>query len=138
MSSNNIAALNTAAAGLRAQTARMKVIAENIANASSTGPTAGSNPYQRKIATFGQVLDRETGEKEVKMTRVVADKSDFKLRYDPTHPAADARGYVKMPNVNTLLEAMDMREAQRAYEANLNVIESARAIASRTLDLLKK
>lgn len=138
MANNNISTLNTAAAGLRAQTARMKVIAENIANASSTGTTAGSNPYQRKVATFGQVLDRETGEKEVKMTRVVSDTSDFKLRYDPTHPAADASGYVKMPNVNTLLEAMDMREAQRAYEANLNVVESARAIASRTLELLKK
>jgi flagellar basal-body rod protein FlgC len=132
------ATLNIAASGLRAQTARMKVIAENIANANSTAQTVGGNPYQRKVATFGQVLDRESGQKEVRLTKVSADKSEFKLRYDPSHPAADANGYVKMPNVNTLLEAMDMREAQRAYEANLNVVESARAMMGKTIDLLKR
>ena len=130
--------LSIAASGLRAQTARMKVIAENIANANSTSPNAGGNPYQRKIATFGQVLNRETGTSEVKMTKVVKDQSEFKLRYDPTHPAANAEGYVKMPNVNTLLEAMDMREAQRAYEANLNVVESARNMLGKTIDLLRR
>jgi flagellar basal-body rod protein FlgC len=132
------AALNIAASGLRAQTARMKVIAENIANANSTAPNAGADPYRRKVATFGQVLDRETGTNEVKMTGVSADRSEFRLRYDPTHPGADANGYVKMPNVNTLIESMDMREAQRAYEANLNVVESARAMMSRTIDLLRR
>ncbi len=137
MADNNIT-LSIAASGLRAQTARMKVIAENIANASSTANTPGGNPFQRKIATFGQVMDRETGVNEVKMTNTIADRSEFKLRYDPSHPGADAEGYVKMPNVNTLLEAMDMREAQRAYEANLNVVESARAMMSRTIDLLKR
>lgn len=137
MSEINIS-MNIAASGLRAQTARMKVIAENIANANSTAITEGGNPYQRKIATFGQVLNRETGTSEVKMTKVVKDQSDFKLRYDPTHPAANAEGYVKMPNVNTLLEAMDMREAQRAYEANLNVVESARNMLGKTIDLLRR
>lgn len=131
-------AMNIAASGLRAQTARMKVIAENIANANSTSVVQGGDPYQRKIATFGQVLNRETGTSEVKMTKVVKDQSDFKLRYDPTHPGADANGYVKMPNVNTLLEAMDMREAQRAYEANLNIVESARNMMSKTIDLLRR
>lgn len=131
-------ALNVAASGLRAQTARMKVIAENIANSTSTGTNPGENPYQRKIATFGQALDRETGAPQVKMTGVKRDTSEFKLRYDPAHPAADASGYVKMPNVNTLLEAMDMREAQRAYEANLNVVESARSMMSKTIDLLRR
>jgi flagellar basal-body rod protein FlgC len=131
-------ALTIAATGLRAQTARMKVIAENIANANSTAPNPGADPYQRKIATFGQVLDRETGGTGVKMTGVQRDRSEFRLRYDPTHPGADANGYVKMPNVNTLLESMDMREAQRAYEANLNVVESARAMMTRTIDLLRR
>ena len=128
------AALNVAASGLRAQTARMKVIAENIANANSTAPNPGADPYQRKVSVFGQVLNRENGTTEVKMTKVQKDTSEFRLRYDPTHPGANAEGYVKMPNVNTLIESLDMREAQRAYEANLNVVESARAMRSRTLD----
>ena len=132
------AALNVAASGLRAQTARMKVIAENIANANSTAPNPDANPYQRKVSVFGQVLNRENGTTEVKMTKVQKDTSEFRLRYDPTHPGANAEGYVKMPNVNTLIESLDMREAQRAYEANLNVVESARAMMSRTLDLLRR
>ena len=132
------AALNVAASGLRAQTARMKVIAENIANANSTAPNPDADPYQRKVSVFGQVLNRENGTTEVKMTKVQKDRSEFRLRYDPTHPGANAEGYVKMPNVNTLIESLDMREAQRAYEANLNVVESARAMMSRTLDLLRR
>jgi flagellar basal-body rod protein FlgC len=132
------AALNVAASGLRAQTARMKVIAENIANANSTAPNPDVDPYQRKVSVFGQVLNRENGTTEVKMTKVQKDTSEFRLRYDPTHPGANAEGYVKMPNVNTLIESLDMREAQRAYEANLNVVESARAMMSRTLDLLRR
>jgi len=132
------AALNVAASGLRAQTARMKVIAENIANANSTAPNPDADPYQRKVSVFGQVMNRENGATEVKMTKVQKDTSEFRLRYDPTHPGANAEGYVKMPNVNTLIESLDMREAQRAYEANLNVVESARAMMSRTLDLLRR
>ncbi len=131
-------ALSIAASGIRAQTARMKIIAENIANANSTSTFAGGNPYQRQIPTFGQVLDRETGIKHVKMTKAALDNSEFKLKYDPTHPGADQNGMVKMPNVNSLLEAMDMREAQRAYEANLNIIESARSMMVKTIDLLKR
>lgn len=137
MADMNIA-LSIAASGLRAQTARMKTIAENIANASSTANAPGGDPYRRKVANFGQVLDRESGITQVRMTGVSRDKAEFKLRYDPTHPGADANGYVKMPNVNTLLEAMDMREAQRAYEANLNVVESARAMLGKTIDLLRR
>jgi flagellar basal-body rod protein FlgC len=132
------AALGVAASGLRAQTARMKVIAENIANANSTGTTPGAVPYTRQIPTFGQVLDRETGATTVRMTGVQQDQAEFRMRYDPNHPAADATGYVRLPNVNTLVESMDMREAQRAYEANLNVIESARAMLTRTIDLLRR
>ncbi|GIU67434.1 flagellar basal body rod protein FlgC [Candidatus Phycosocius spiralis] len=131
-------ALNVAASGLRAQTARMKVIAENIANANNTAPNPADNPYRRKVPVFGQVLNREKGLTEVKMTKVIPDNSDYRLRYDPTHPGANAEGYVKMPNVNTLIETLDMREAQRAYEANLNVVESARAMMSRTIDVLRR
>jgi flagellar basal-body rod protein FlgC len=116
----------------------MKVIAENIANAKSTAPNPDADPYQRKVSVFGQVMNRENGTTEVKMTKVQKDTSEFRLRYDPTHPGANAEGYVKMPNVNTLIESLDMREAQRAYEANLNVVESARAMMSRTLDLLRR
>jgi flagellar basal-body rod protein FlgC len=132
------AALGVAASGLRAQTARMKVIAENIANANSTGTQPGAAPYTRQIPVFGQVLDRETGTSQVRMTGVQRDAAEFRLRYDPNHPAADGQGMVRLPNVNTLVESMDMREAQRAYEANLNVVESARAMLTRTIDLLRR
>jgi flagellar basal-body rod protein FlgC len=131
-------ALGVAASGLRAQTARMKVIAENIANANSTGVAPGAPPYRRQIPTFGEMVDRETGASLVRMKGVQLDQGDFRLRYDPTHPAANAEGYVQLPNVNTLIESMDMREAQRAYEANLNVVETARSMMSRTLELLRR
>lgn len=130
--------LDVAASGLRAQTARMRIIAENLANASSTSQTPGGDPYRRRVPTFASVLDRETGAREVKMDGVKPDKGEFSKRFDPGNPAADANGYVKMPNVNSLIEMMDMREAQRAYEANLNVVESARAMLSRTIDLLRR
>ena len=129
------AALNVAASGLRAQTARMKVIAENIANASSTAPNPGADPYRRKLATFGQVLDRESGATEVKMTGIQKDQSEFRLRYDPTHPGANGDGYVKLPNVNTLIESMDMREAQRAYEANAQTIKTQDQVMSTLVNL---
>jgi flagellar basal-body rod protein FlgC len=137
MSDMNMA-LGVAASGLRAQTARMKVIAENIANANSTGVTPGEAPYRRQVPTFGEMVDRETGASMVRMTGVQLDQGDFRLRYDPTHPAANGEGYVQMPNVNTLIESMDMREAQRAYEANLNVVETARSMLTRTLELLRR
>ena len=114
----------------------MRVIAENLANANSTSRTAGGDPYRRQIPVFKPT--NVQGAEGVQMLRVDPDQSDFKTEYDPGNPAADAKGYVKLPNVNSLVEALDMKEAQRAYEANLNVIETARSMESRTLDILKK
>lgn len=129
-------AMAAAATALRAQQSRMRVIAENIANAQSTALQPGGEPYRRRVPVFqARELDGATG---VALTQVRDDPSDFRLEYDPQHPAANAEGYVLRPNVNTLIESMDMREAQRAYEANLNVIETARAMEQRTLDLLKR
>lgn len=129
-------AMSVAASALRAQQSRMRVIAENIANANSTAPVAGGDPYRRQMPVFqARNLNGSTG---VVLADVRPDQSDFKLEYDPAHPAADAEGYVRRPNVDTLVEAMDMREAQRAYEANLNVIETARVMESRTLDIIKR
>ncbi|HEV7351678.1 MAG TPA: flagellar basal body rod protein FlgC [Brevundimonas sp.] len=125
-----------AATALRAQQSRMRVIAENIANAQSTALQPGGEPYRRRVPVFqARELNGATG---VALAEVRDDPSDFRLEYDPQHPAANAEGYVLRPNVNTLIESMDMREAQRAYEANLNVIETARAMEQRTLDLLKR
>lgn len=125
-----------AASALRAQQARMRVIAENMANANSTSKTAGGDPYRRQVPVFSP--SKIQGWQGVKMDKVQPDQSAFKTEYEPGHPSADAQGYVKLPNVDPLVEALDMREAQRAYEANLNVIETARAMEMRTLDLLKK
>ena len=125
-----------AASALRAQQARMRIIAENLANADSTSKTAGGDPYRRQAPVFEPT--KVAGGKGVRMSKVEPDQSAFRQEYDPGHPSADDKGYVKLPNVNTLIEAMDMRQAQRAYEANLNVIETARAMEMRTLDLLKK
>ena len=125
-----------AATALRAQQARMRVIAENMANANSVSRQPGGDPYRRQIPVFqAREVDGATG---VALAEVRPDRSDFKMDYDPSHPAANAQGYVMRPNVDTLVEAMDMREAQRAYEANLNVIETARSMEQRTLDILKK
>jgi flagellar basal-body rod protein FlgC len=130
------AAMRVAASGMRAQQARMRIIAENLANANSTARVAGGDPYRRQVPVF-QPRAVEGGE-GVSMTRVEPDSGDFRSTYDPGHPAADAQGYVKLPNVDPLIEALDMKEAQRAYEANLSVIETARAMEMRTLDLLKR
>lgn len=126
-----------AASALRAQQQRMRVIAENIANENSIATTPGGDPYRRRMPTFEskQIQPGVTG---VTMTGIREDQSAFKTTYDPGNPAADAKGYVKTPNVDGLIEALDMREASRAYEANLNVIETARSMQSRTLDILKK
>jgi flagellar basal-body rod protein FlgC len=125
-----------AASALQAQQARMRVIAENIANADSTATSGGGDPYRRQAPVFEPMV-LEGGAVGVAMTRVETDQSAFKTEYSPGNPAADAKGYVKMPNVDPLTEAMDMREAQRAYEANLSVIENQRTMDSRTVDLLK-
>jgi len=129
-------AMAAAATALRAQQSRMRIIAENIANADSTALQPGGEPYRRRVPVFeARELNGATG---VALAQVRDDPGDFRLEYDPQHPAANAEGYVLRPNVNTLIESMDMREAQRAYEANLNVIETARAMEQRTLDLLKR
>lgn len=127
-----------AASGLKAQSGRMRIIAENIANSDSTAKTAGGDPYRRKIPTFQDSLDRSLGVETVKLGRTLLDSSEFQLKYMPGHPGADASGYVKMPNVNGLIEAMDMREAQRSYEANLNLIQASRRMIAQTIDILKR
>ena len=126
-----------AASGLRAQSGRMKVVSENLANADSTAERAGADPYRRKVTTFQGKLDRELDVKTVELGRVRKDQSPFKNKFDPGHPAADVNGQVKTPNVNSLIETMDLREAQRSYEANLNVITSARRMIQRTIDILR-
>jgi len=129
--------LSIAASGLRAQSGRMRIIAENLANADSTAQTANGNPYRRKIPTFRATMDRTLGASVVGLGRVRTDTSPYRLKYEPGHPAADANGNVKYPNVNPLIEMTDMREAQRSYEANLDVIGATRRMLQRTLDILK-
>lgn len=125
------------AAGMKAQGERLRVIAENLANQDSAPTRPGGDPYQRRMVTFKNVLDREMNINKVKVDRVRQDQTEFPLKYDPTLPAANEYGYVKMPNVNALVELMDMREAQRSYEANLNMIEVSKSMLARTLDLLR-
>jgi flagellar basal-body rod protein FlgC len=125
-----------AVSALKAQQARMRVIAENIANADSTATTATGTPYRRQTPVFQ--TSKIDGANGVKLAHVIQDNSPFKLEYDPGHPAADANGYVRKPNVDGLLETMDLREAQRAYEANLNVIDTANAMDASTLGILTK
>jgi flagellar basal-body rod protein FlgC len=126
-----------AASGQRAQAGRKRVISENIANADSTASTKGGDPYRRKIPTFRAELDRSLGAEVVSLGRLHLDPTDFRQKYEPGNPAADARGYVKYPNVNDLVEMTDMRDAQRSYEANLDVIGATRRMIQRTLDILK-
>lgn len=131
-------AMQISASGMRVQGTRLRVIAENIANAGTTGDTPGADPYQRQTITFKNELDRELGIRKVEVDDIGVDtESDFTLKFEPDHPAADNEGYVKYPNVSTLIEAMDSREAQRSYEANLGMIEQARTMAMRTIDMLR-
>jgi flagellar basal-body rod protein FlgC len=126
-----------AASGLRAQAGRMRVISENVANAETTAPRAGANPYRRKIPTFRSEMDRALDAKVVALGPVRTDPSDFRTKYEPGHPAADGNGYVRYPNVNSVVEMTDMRDAQRSYEANLNVIGATRRMIQRTIDILR-
>jgi len=126
-----------AASGLRAQSGRMRVLSENIANAESTAQRPGGNPYRRKIPTFRSEIDRTLDAQTIVMGKVKTDPTDFRIKYEPGHPSADDKGYVKYPNVNSLVEMTDMREAQRSYEANLNVISATRRMIQRTIDLLR-
>jgi flagellar basal-body rod protein FlgC len=132
-----IKSMAIAASGLRAQASRMRIISENIANADSTPNTPGADPYRRKVVSFSSEFDRALDANTVTLGNVKADTSDFRLKYEPGHPAADANGNVKYPNVNSLVEMTDMREAQRSYEANINVISATRRMIQRTLDILK-
>ena len=129
--------MQIAASGLRAQTGRMQVIAENVANADSTAQRPGGDPYRRKIPTFRSEMDRALEANTVTMGKVRLDPTDFRTKYEPGHPAADQNGYVKYPNINSVIEMNDMREAQRSYEANTNVITATRRMIQRTIDLLR-
>lgn len=132
-----LASIKIAATGLHAQTARMRVIAENMANADSAGKTPEEDPYRRRVPTFKAEFDNEVGGTTVEIGRLALDQSEFESRYEPGHPAADEAGYVRYPNVDPLIEAMDMREAQRTYEANLNVVSATRSMVGQTLDILR-
>jgi len=129
--------ISVAASGLKAQSGRMRVVAENIANADSTADRPGADPYRRRIPTFSQRFDQQLQANVVGLGRVQTDQAPFRTRFEPGHPAADLKGEVKLPNVNTLIETIDMREAQRSYEANLNLITATRRMISRTLEILR-
>ena len=126
-----------AASGLRAQAGRMRIISENIANADSTPSSPGAEPYRRKVPSFRTEIDRTLNVRLVELGKTRTDTSDFQVKYEPGHPAADKNGNVKFPNVNPILEMTDMREAQRSYEANINVITATRRMLQRTIDILK-
>jgi flagellar basal-body rod protein FlgC len=130
-------AMAISAAGMKAQSMRMRVISENLANSETTGEKPGADPYRRKTISFKDSLDRENGVDKVEVNRIDRDQSDFRLKYDPSHPAADKDGYVKLPNVNPLIETMDMREANRSYEANLSAIELSRGMLMKTISMLQ-
>lgn len=126
----------TAASGMRAQGERLRVVSENVANANSTSNKPGGDPYQRKIVNFEKGIDASTGAAIVQLGEVEADTSSFVLRFDPSHPSADENGYIKLPNVNPLIEMSNMREAARSYEANLSMMENARSMRRLLVDLL--
>ena len=132
-----VASLKVAASGLEAQSTRIRIVSENLANARSTGDTPGADPFRRKTVTFAAELDRATNAALVEVERLGVDESDFSTEYDPGNPAADEKGFVKMPNVNVLIEMADMREANRSYEANLQSIKQSRDLISATIDLLR-
>lgn len=129
--------IKIASSGLETQSARLRIVAENLANAQSTGPAPGSDPYARKTVTFESELDQATGADLVRIKRIGVDRTPFRIEHDPGNPAADSNGYVKLPNVDLIMEMADLREANRSYEANLQVIKQANNLSSMTIDLLK-
>lgn len=131
------ASLKIAGSGLAAQSARLRVVSENLANAQSTGSTPGADPYARKTITFASELDRASGVDLVKVQGIGVDSSPFRVEQDPGNPAADEKGFVKLPNVNMIMEMADLREANRSYEANLQTVKQTRDLASMTIDLLR-
>lgn len=130
-------AIAISAAGMKAQGTRMRVISENIANSETLSSTAGGDPYRRKTISFANELDRASGIDKVGVKKLGVQDGEFQKKFDPSNPAADAQGYVKLPNVNRLIETMDMREAQRSYEASLGSIEISRSMMMRSMDLLR-
>lgn len=129
--------LYIAGSGMKAQSNRLRVVAENIANVDSTGQKPGDLPYRRKVVAFKNVMDREMGVERVEVNKVGFDNSEFNLKYDPSHPAANEEGYVQTPNVNPMIEMVDMREARRAYEANINVVEVSKGMLLQTVNMLR-
>lgn len=129
--------IDIAASGMRAQSERIRVAAQNIANVDSTSMVPGGDPYRRKTITFQNVLDKEMGVEKVKVAKIGRDPSAFKQVYQPGHPAANAEGYVLLPNVDTMIESQDLKEAQRSYEANLSTIQVTKTMLGKTLDLLR-
>jgi flagellar basal-body rod protein FlgC len=130
-------AMTISARGMDVQTERLQVIAENLANQNTTGSAPGADPYRRKTITFQNTMDQQLGADTVSVKNVSPDPSDFQTKYDPSNPAANAQGYVKLPNVNSFVEVMDMREAERSYSANLNAMEASRTMLTRTVEMLK-
>ena len=137
MGNNLLVSADIAVSGMKAQAERLRIIAENMANADSVALRPGEEPYRRQVVAFKDYVDAETGAHKVKVAGVITDSSELPKKYDPNHPAADAQGYVSLPNVNTLVEMMDMKEAQRVYDANLNMLKTARGMNSSVLDILK-
>ena len=129
--------LGISASGMDAQTRRLRVIAENLANQDTTGASPGADAYRRKTITFESAVDQATGMTTVQVKNIGHDESDLQLRYDPSNPAANGQGYVKLPNVNSFVEVMDMREAERSYSANLSVMQATRSMLNKTIELLK-
>mgnify|MGYP000168676168 FL=1 len=137
MAGNLSVSADIAVSGMKAQAERLRVISENMANADSVGIRPGEDPYRRQVVTFKNYVDEATGAQLVKVDKVLPDRSPFQMKYMPDHPAANAEGYVAMPNVNPLVEMMDMKEAQRSYDANMSMMQTARGMNSKILDVLK-
>lgn len=134
---NNIMdAMQMSGAGMKVQGDRIRVISQNIANADTAANTPNATPYQRKTVVFKNELDRASGVEKVKVERIIEDKGEFKLKFQPSHPGADENGYIRLPNINTLIESMDMKEAQRSYEANLGMITISKGMLGKTIDLI--
>jgi len=137
MAGNLTLSADIAASGMKAQAERLKVISQNMANVDSISAEPGGEPYRRQVVSFQNYIDPNNGAQKVRVAEVVKDMSPFEKKYDPNHPAADSNGYVSLPNVNPLVEMMDMKEAQRVYDANLNMLKTAREMNSSVLDILK-
>ena|SRR5688572_29513780 len=129
--------MHVSASGMKAQSDRLRIVSQNIANAESAGVRPGDTPYRRRTISFKNQLDRELGEQKVTVNQYSTDPSPFQMKYDPAHPAANEEGYVQMPNVNPIIEMMDMREARRGYEANLNVIESSKSMIQQAISVIR-